>query len=203
MLRPQPRPGRSRLRSDRDPARSRSRGRSRPTTTQTPVRKCCGAERGWRGENFGLNRSYGPGGSALFCCAKRCFEGRRRCPPSQPRSGVIIKPGARAPGARCQRNSRCSFGLEPQRGDMERLAARGWHNAVSPPLGLREVACTQIPGAHAPGFTIPPHFGGSETNTSVYGTGMIRLAVQAQLFNAPGSPRWCVLADRCSPSMLH
>jgi hypothetical protein len=38
---------------------------------------------------------------------------------------------------------------------------------VSPPLGLREVARTQIPGAHAPGFTIPPHFGGSETNTSV------------------------------------
>jgi eukaryotic-like serine/threonine-protein kinase len=40
--------------------------------------------------------------------------------------------GARAPGARCQRNSRCSFGLQPQRGDMERLAARGWHNSVSP-----------------------------------------------------------------------
>jgi hypothetical protein len=32
---------------------------------------------------------------------------------------------------------------------MERLAARGWHNAVSPPLGLKEVARTQIPGAHA------------------------------------------------------
>jgi hypothetical protein len=26
---------------------------------------------------------------------------------------------------------------------MERLAARGWHNSVSPPLGLREVARTQ------------------------------------------------------------
>jgi hypothetical protein len=46
---------------------------------------------------------------------------------------------------------------------MEQLAARGWHKAVSPPLGLGEVAHTQIPGAHAPGFTIPPHFGGSET----------------------------------------
>jgi hypothetical protein len=31
----------------------------------------------------------------------------------------------------------------------KRLAARGWHNAVSPPLGLKEVAHTQIPGAHA------------------------------------------------------
>jgi hypothetical protein len=62
---------------------------------------------------------------------------------------------------------------------MERLAARGWHNAVSPPLGLREVARTQFPGAHAPGFTIPPHFGGYKTNTSVNGTGMIRLVVQA------------------------
>ena len=71
---------------------------------------------------------------------------------------------------------------------MERLAARGWHNAVSPPLGLREVAHAQIPGAHAPGFTISPHFGGSETNTSVNGTGMILLAVQAQLFTGPASP---------------
>ena len=71
---------------------------------------------------------------------------------------------------------------------MERLAARGWHNAVSPPLGLREVADTQIPGAHAPGFTIPPHFGGYETNASVNGTGMIYLAVQAQLFTGPASP---------------
>src|SRR5580693_7332093 len=71
---------------------------------------------------------------------------------------------------------------------MERLAARGWHNAVSPPLGLREVARTQIPGAHAPGFTIPPHFGGYETNASVNGTGMIHLAVQAQLFAGPASP---------------
>jgi hypothetical protein len=68
---------------------------------------------------------------------------------------------------------------------MERLAARGWHNAVSPPLGLREVARTRIPGAHAPGITIPPHFEGSETNTSVNGTGMIGLAVQAQLFTGP------------------
>jgi hypothetical protein len=68
---------------------------------------------------------------------------------------------------------------------MERLAARGWHNAVSPPLGLREVAHTRIPGAHAPGITIPPHFEGSETNTSVNGTGMIGLAVQAQLFTGP------------------
>jgi hypothetical protein len=38
---------------------------------------------------------------------------------------------------------------------------------VSLPLRRREVARTQIPGAHAPGFTIQPHFGGSETNTSV------------------------------------
>ena len=68
---------------------------------------------------------------------------------------------------------------------MERLAARGWHNAVSPPLGLREVARTQIPGAHAPGFTIPPQIWGSETNTSVNGTGTIRLAVQAQLLIGP------------------
>jgi hypothetical protein len=37
---------------------------------------------------------------------------------------------------------------------MERLAARGWHNAVSPPLGLREVAHAQIPGAHALVLTI-------------------------------------------------
>jgi hypothetical protein len=103
-----------------------------------------------RGAKLVLNRSYRPGGSSLFCCAKKCFEGCRRRPPTQPRSGVIVKPGARAPGARCQRNSRCSLGLKPQRGDMERLAARGWHNSVSPPLGLREVARTQIPGAHAP-----------------------------------------------------
>jgi hypothetical protein len=145
--------------------------------------------RAWRGENLGLNRSCRPGGSSLFCCAKGCFQGCRRRPPSQPRSGVIVQPGARAPGARCQRNSRCSFGLQPQRGDFERLAARGWHNAVSPPLGLREVAHTQIPGAHAPGFTIPPHSGGSETNTSVNGTGMIGLAVQAQLFTGPAAPQ--------------
>jgi hypothetical protein len=59
----------------------------------------------WRSENLGLNRSYRPGGSSLFCCAKRCFEGCRRRPPSQPRSGVIVKPGARAPGARCQRDT--------------------------------------------------------------------------------------------------
>ena len=90
---------------------------------------------GWCGENLGLNRSYRPGGSSLFSYANRCIEWCRRRPPSQPRSGVIVKPGARAPGARCQRNSCCSFGLKPQRGDMERLAARGWHNAMSPPLG--------------------------------------------------------------------
>jgi hypothetical protein len=76
---------------------------------------------------------------------------------------------------------------------MERLVARGWHNAVSPPLGLREAARTQIPGAHAPGFTIPPQFWGSETNTSVNRTGMIRLAVQAQLFTGPDS--------RCPPPL--
>jgi hypothetical protein len=76
-------------------------------------------------------------------------------------------------------------GEKPQRGDMERLAARGWHNSVSPPLGLGEAARTQIPGAHAPGFTIPPPSGGSETNPSVNGTGMIRLAVQTQLFAGP------------------
>jgi hypothetical protein len=57
---------------------------------------------------------------------------------------------------------------------MERLAARGWYNAVSPPLGLGEVARAQIPGAHAPGFTIPPHCGGYDTNISVNETGMIR-----------------------------
>jgi hypothetical protein len=57
---------------------------------------------------------------------------------------------ARAPGARCPRNARCSFGLKPQRGEMERLAARGWHKAVSPPLGLREAAPTQIPGGSRP-----------------------------------------------------
>jgi hypothetical protein len=61
---------------------------------QRPVRKYCGAERGMRGENWGLNRSYRPGGSVLICCAKRCFEGRRRRPPSQPRSGVIVQRGA-------------------------------------------------------------------------------------------------------------
>jgi hypothetical protein len=31
--------------------------------------------------------------------------------------------------------------------------------------------------AHAPGFTIPPQSGRSETNTSVDGTGMIRLVL--------------------------
>jgi hypothetical protein len=39
--------------------------------------------------------------------------------------------------------------------------------------------------AHAPGFTIPPHFGGYETNTCVNGTGTIGLAVQAHLFTGP------------------
>jgi DNA adenine methylase len=27
----------------------------------------------WRGENLGLNRSYRPGGSSLFCCAKKMY----------------------------------------------------------------------------------------------------------------------------------
>jgi hypothetical protein len=62
---------------------------------------------------------------------------------------------ARAPGARCQRNARCSFGFKPQRGEMERLAARGWHKAVSPPPGLEKRHPRRFLGAHAPGFTIP------------------------------------------------
>jgi hypothetical protein len=48
--------------------------------------------------------------------------------------------------------------------------------------------------AHAPGFTIPPRFGGYETNTSVNGTEMIRLAVQAQLFNGSARRQWHTLA---------
>ena len=63
------------------------------------------------------------------------------------------------------------------------------------PHERRGVAHAQIPGAHVPGFTIPPHFVGSETNTSVSCTraeswGSLRAVAQS------GS-------DEASPSRNH
>jgi hypothetical protein len=72
-----------------------ARSRSKSTCVIQRIAGRCSGGRGWHGENLGLNRSYRPGGSFLLCCAKRCVEGCRRRLPSQPRSGVIIKPGAR------------------------------------------------------------------------------------------------------------
>jgi hypothetical protein len=53
---------------------------------------------GWAGGKLGLKRYTRPGPSGLFCCAQRCIEESEAAPPSQPRSGVIVKPGAHAPG---------------------------------------------------------------------------------------------------------
>jgi hypothetical protein len=33
------------------------------------------------------------------------------------------------------------------------------------PMGLENLDNLQSPGAHTPGFMIPPHFGGSKDNT--------------------------------------
>jgi hypothetical protein len=57
-----------------------------------------------------------------------------------------------------------------------------------PRWGLAKLHTRRFLGAHAPGFTIPPHFGGYKTNTSVNGTRMIGLAVQAQPFISPDTP---------------
>ena len=91
-----------------------------------------------------------------------------QAPPSQPRSGVV------EPGARARR--------EPQEpGAGETLVALLVSNPIRvkwngsrrgagtircrPRWGLEKWHAHKIPAARAPGFTIPPHSGGSETKS--------------------------------------
>jgi hypothetical protein len=76
----------------------------------------------------------------------------------------------------------------PPRWGLEKL-----HAGVFPGL-------TPIPGAHAPGYMMPPHFGGSKTDPTASGIGMTGLAAQAQQFTGLTSPSQKPARPTASPA---
>jgi hypothetical protein len=58
---------------------------------------------------------------------------------------------------------------------------------VSTQSRLWKFGCPHRPGACAPGYTIPPHSGGSKITTNINGNAIISVSEQYQLFAAPVS----------------